>query len=116
MLYGTVVGNLGRDAELRVTSGGKSVLNFSVAAKNGRDKENAIWVRCALWGTRGEKLQEHLKKGTKVTCMGVISTREYEGKTQVECDVQELVLGGSAQGQAHTAKRPSDESDSENPF
>lgn len=94
MLYATAIGNLGRDAELRTIPSGKQVLNFSVACKNGREKDSTIWVRCALWGARGEKIVQYLLKGVHVTCIGVLSTREYEGKTQHEMDVQEIVWTG----------------------
>lgn len=89
MIYSTVIGNLGRDAELRSAPDGKPVLNFSVATR-GKKKEDTIWVRCAVWGTRAEKIREYLTKGTRVTAIGRMTTREYEGKTNLELDVQEV--------------------------
>jgi single-strand DNA-binding protein len=97
MIHATVIGNLGRDAELRVVGSGKSVCNFSVAAK-GRDKAApATWVRAALWGARGEKVAQYLTKGTRVAVSGTLSTRERDGKTYVELDVAELELLGDKQ-------------------
>ncbi len=89
MIAATVCGNLGKDAEFSVTPNGKEVLNFSIAAK-GKSKEDTIWVRGAMWGARGKAIQQYLTKGTKVTAVGKLTTREYEGKTYLELDVQEI--------------------------
>jgi len=95
MIHATVIGNLGKNAELRHTQGGKSVLNFSVASR-GRSKEDPpTWVRGALWGARGEKVSQYLTKGTRVAISGALTTREHNGKTYLELDVQELELLGS---------------------
>lgn len=114
MIYGTVIGNLGGAAETKTISTGKLVTNFSIAAKNGRDKDATVWVRCALWGARGEKVAQYLEKGTRVTVMGVITTREHNGKTYVECDVQELALqGGGPKDSSRTVRN--DTADDEPP-
>lgn len=95
MIAATVCGNLGKDAELKMTQGGKAVCNFSVAteARVGGEKVTT-WVRCAMWGVRAEKVAKFLTKGTKVAAMGTICTREYQGKTYLECDVSEVALMG----------------------
>lgn len=94
MIHATVIGNLGRDAEVRMTTGGKAVCNFTIAAR-GRDKNaEATWVRCALWGARGEKVSSYLKKGGRVAVSGTLTTSEYEGKSRLELDVSELELLG----------------------
>jgi single-strand DNA-binding protein len=95
MINANIVGNLGKDAELRTTSGGKVVCGFSVAS-TGRDKATT-WVRCSVWGARGEKLSGYLTKGTKVAVSGTLSTREHDGKTYLELDVAELELCGGGQ-------------------
>lgn len=110
MIHCTVIGNLGADAEMRVTPAGKSVLNFRIAAR-GRDKDApATWVRCALWGSRGEKVSQYLTKGGRVAVSGVLSTSEYNGKLQLDLDVSELELLGDKRPQeeaqpARTARR-----------
>lgn len=97
MIHATAIGNLGRDAELKHIPSGKAVLSFSVAAA-GRSKDQTTWVRCSLWGARGEKLAQHLTKGSRVGVSGTLSTREHDGKTYVELDVQEIeLLGGNRQ-------------------
>ena len=95
MISAMVIGNLGRDAELKTVSGGKVVCNFSVAAegRTGKDKVTT-WVRCALWGVRGEKVAQYLKKGTCVAVDGSLTTREYNDKTYLELDVHEVQLVG----------------------
>lgn len=97
-IHATVIGHLGRDAESKVTPGGKSVCNFNIGANNPRDKTATTWVRCALWGARGEKLASYLTKGARVAAVGTLIAREYEHngqrKTSVELDVSELELLG----------------------
>ena len=105
MIYATVIGNIGSDAELKTIGSGKSVANFSVAAKNGRKDEAPAWVRCAIWGERAQKLKEYLTKGKSVTAMGVLTRREHEGKTYLELDVQEIALqGGKSDGKPARSK------------
>ena len=95
----TVTGNLGRDAKVSST-GGSSVANFSVAAKSGYgDREQTIWIDCALWGQRAEgKLVDYLKKGQQVCVSGEMGTREHEGKTYITMRVDKLTLCGGRDG------------------
>lgn len=96
----TIAGRLGKDAEIRTTSGGKSVASFSVADDQGRDK-GAIWWNCQLWGERGEKLAQYLRKGSQVTVSGTVSEREYEGKKYYDVRVNDVALqGGRQDGEA----------------
>lgn len=112
----TIIGRLGRNAELRHTSGGDSVLAFSVAEDVGfGPNKRTQWVNCSLFGRRAEgKLGEHLKKGQQVVVFGVVSLREYTGrdggaKASLNCYVTDVILVGSkrdsaapaAQGEAH---------------
>lgn len=113
MIYATVVGNLGGDAELRSVNG-KSVVNFNVAAKNGFKKDAPpAWVRVAVWGERAPGLAEYLKKGRPVTAIGQLSRREHEGKTYLELDAKEVALqGGKVEA---TGKSPPADPDEEPP-
>lgn len=96
----TIAGRLGKDAEIRTTPAGKSYAKFSVADDQGRDK-NAIWWDCALWGERGEKLAQYLRKGSQVTVSGTVSEREYEGKKYYDVRVNDVALqGGRQDGEA----------------
>ena len=81
-----LVGNLGRDVELRYTTGGNAVANFSLATtetwndKSGTRQEKTEWHRVVLWGKQAESLQEYLTKGKQVYLEGRLQTREYDGK------------------------------------
>lgn len=96
MWNGVVRGNLGRDAELRETSGGP-VCAFSVAHSDRRSDET-VWIRCSLWGKRGEALVRHLTKGTSVVVVGEHRLREHDGRTYIELDVQSLDFAGRKDG------------------
>lgn len=78
-----IMGNLTRDAELREVRADLSVANFTVAVNDRRRGSDGEWVddpvfvRCALFGTRGEKLAPYLKKGTKVAVDGRLRYSSY---------------------------------------
>lgn len=98
----TIVGNIGRDAELRYTPQGIAVCQFSVAVSE-RGNEDTTWYKCSLWRERGEKLHEWLKKGKQVYVEGKLKFEAYmdkEGKPQaapvIDVNVIEL-LGGRAE-------------------
>lgn len=75
----TIVGNVGGDPALRTTPKSQ-VLSFSVADTHWRTKETT-WFKIEMWGARGEKVSELLKKGMKVTVIGEMRSEEYEAKT-----------------------------------
>lgn len=93
-------GNLGSDAEVRYTADQKAITSWSVALRSGFGKsEKTSWVRCTLFGDRGVKLAEYLKKGTQVAVSGELSLNEYtnkqgESKASLECNVNNLTLIG----------------------
>ena len=104
-----LVGNLGRDAELRYTPGGSAVAKFSLATtekwndKSGGQQERTEWHNIDLWGKQAESLTEYLRKGKQVYIEGRLQTDEYTDKegikrksTRVRCD--KVVLLGSAGG------------------
>ena len=106
MIYATVSGNVGGDAELK-NVGGHEVLNFSVAADSGfGDRKTTIWFGCAIWGARGAKLQQYIRKGSKVTVIGELSQREYNGKTYLELRVADIKLQDSQGGQGMPSPAP----------
>ena len=125
-------GNLGNKAEQRYTQGGDSIVSFSVAVKSGfGDKAVTTWVRCTMFGKRGESVLPYLNKGQLVGVSGEFSAREWDDKegqkrTSVEVRVNDLtLLGGkseSQQDQRQTPKQPTktvshgDELDSDVPF
>ncbi|MEZ4280188.1 MAG: single-stranded DNA-binding protein [Myxococcota bacterium] len=81
-----LVGNLGRDPELRKTQNGQAVCNFTLATseawtdKNGERVERTEWHRIVAWGRVGELCHQYLAKGRTVYVEGRIQTREWEDK------------------------------------
>lgn len=91
----SITGNLGRDCEVKQL-GGSTVCNFSVAVKTGYgDREQTIWVDCALWGKQAEgRLPDYLKKGQMVATSGELSTHEADrGKVylKLRCNSVDLI-------------------------
>lgn len=110
MNIGTFAGRLGRDGEVRTTPSGKQVLNFSLAVDTfgGGDKKETLWVACAVWGERADKLAPFMTKGKQVTVSGDIGLRSYttqagESRAEITCNVQRLTLRGGAE---KAAERP----------
>lgn len=82
-----LVGNLGRDAELRYTPGGAAVASLRLATseswsdKNtGQRQEHTEWHSVDLWGKRAEALQQYLTKGLKIYVEGSLRTRQWEDR------------------------------------
>jgi single-strand DNA-binding protein len=96
----SATGNIGSDAEVRHTADGTVITSWSVAVSSGYGKnEKTNWVRCSLFGKRGETLAQYLKKGTQVGVNGEISLNEYEAKdgsikTTLELNVSNVTLLG----------------------
>jgi single-strand DNA-binding protein len=71
-----IVGNLGRDPEMRYTPGGQAVTNFSVAtnrqytSSDGSPVKETVWFRVSAWGKTAETCNQYLKKGSKVLVEG----------------------------------------------
>lgn len=97
----TIAGRLGKDAVLRKTNGGDSVLGFSVATDDGYgENKRTIWFDCSVWGKRADALAKHLVKGSVVAVAGDLSTREHEGKTYLTVRVSELTMQGGGERKA----------------
>jgi single-strand DNA-binding protein len=112
-----LVGNLGRDAELRYTPGGAAVAKFSLATtekwtdKSGSLQERTEWHNIDLWGKQAETLNEYLRKGKQVYIEGRLQTDEYTDKegikrktTRVRCD-RVVLLGGGGGGSRSGSER-----------
>ena len=83
-----IIGNLGRDPEMRYTPSGRAVTEFSVAVTHStRDQatgewsdEQTDWFRVTVWGDRAERTAEQFRKGNRVFVEGRFRTREFERK------------------------------------
>ena len=61
----SAVGRIGRDAEVRYTQSGTALTVFPLAVDDGiGDKKVTTWIDCAMWGERGTKIAEHIRKET----------------------------------------------------
>ena len=94
-----IIGNLGRDPELRFTPNGKAVASFTVAVSRvGRDAqgertEETEWFRVVAWERLAETCNEFLKKGMKVYVEGRLQTRKYTDREGQERTSVEIVAG-----------------------
>lgn len=80
-----LIGNLGRDPELRYTKSGQAVANFSLATsdsftKDGQKEERTEWHRIVAWGKTAELCTQYLSKGRSVYIEGQLRTRDWEDK------------------------------------
>ena len=81
-----VIGNLGRDPEMRYTPNGQSVTSFSVASNRtyttsaGERREETEWFNVSAWGKLGELCNQYLTKGRQVYVEGRLSSRSYQGQ------------------------------------
>lgn len=95
MLKVIIAGRLGKNAEHRKLQNGTDVCSFSVATDVGwGDNKHTVWVDVAKFGKGAEGLTRYLTKGTSVTVVGDLSTREHEGKTYLNCRADDIALQG----------------------
>ncbi len=105
-----LIGNLGRDPELRFTRDGQGVANFTLATnerwrdKDGQNQERTEWHRIVVWGKQAENCAQYLQKGRSCYIEGRIQTREWEDKEGNKRQTTEIVaqnvtfLGGRGEG------------------
>lgn len=95
-----LVGNLGRDPEVRTTQSGTKVCNLSIATseswkdkQSGERKEKSEWHRVVLFNERlVEVAEKYLKKGSKIYLEGALQTRKWTDKDGSEKFTTEIVL------------------------
>src|SRR5260221_6123609 len=114
-----LVGNLGRDAELRYTPGGAPVATLNLATTevwndktSGQKQEKTEWHRIVLWGKSAESLSEYLTKGKQIYVEGRLQTRKWQDKdghdkytTEIRGD-RIVLLGGGGGGGGMGGARP----------
>jgi single-strand DNA-binding protein len=92
-----LVGNLGRDPEIRYTKDGQAVANFTLAtsesftSRDGKREERTEWHRIVVWGKTAENCAQYLAKGRTVYIEGRIQTREWEDKEGQKRKTTEVV-------------------------
>ena len=84
-----VVGNVGRDAEMRYTPSGAAVASFSVAtnrqytASSGEQVKETVWFRISAWGKQAEVCNQYVKKGMKVLVEGRLNADPNTGGPRI---------------------------------
>ncbi|MCB0101100.1 MAG: single-stranded DNA-binding protein [Anaerolineales bacterium] len=84
-----IVGNLGKDPEMRYTPSGQAVTSFSVAtsrqytAGNGEQVKETVWFRVSAWGKTAEVCNQYLKKGSKVLVEGRLTPDKTTGGPRI---------------------------------
>jgi single-strand DNA-binding protein len=113
-----IVGNLGRDPEVRYLPEGGAITNISVATtdtwkdKSGEKQERTEWHRVAFFGKLAEIAGEYLKKGSQVYVEGALRTRKWQDKEGKERYTTEIVadrmqmLGSRGGGSEPMAREP----------
>jgi single-strand DNA-binding protein len=108
-----LVGNLGRDPEMRYMPSGDALASFSIATtdswkdKNGQKQERTEWHRISMFGKQAEIAGEYLKKGSSVYIEGRLQTRKWQDKEGNERQTTEVVadrmqmLGGRGGGNTY---------------
>jgi single-strand DNA-binding protein len=93
----TVIGNLGRDPEMRYTTGGQAVTSFSLAATrpwtsaDGERQDTTEWFNVVSWGSLAEICNQYLSKGRRVYIEGELRTRGWEQSNGMKHFRTELV-------------------------
>ena len=112
-----LIGNLGKDPEIRNTPGGTAVANFSIATsekfkdKNGERQERTEWVRCTVWGKQAESAAKYLEKGRQVYVEGSLRTESWDDKETgqkryaTKVQVQKVVFLGGGKGGGEGGER-----------
>lgn len=115
-----LIGNLGRDPEVRYIPNGDAVANLNIATtdkwkdKGGETQEHTEWHRVSFFGRQAEICGEYLKKGSAVYVEGSLRTRKYTDKEGVERYATEIrgdrmqMLGGRSGGSTDSMPRDMD--------
>lgn len=111
-----IVGNLGKDPEMRYTQDGKAIANLTVATseswkdKNtGEKREKAEWHKVTFFDKLAEIVGKYLKKGSKIYLEGKLQTRKWQDKDGQDRYTTEIVgsemkmLGGKSEGESRAA-------------
>jgi len=121
-----LVGNLGKDPEVRFTNNGSAVARFPIATsevwndRDGNRQERTEWHNIIVWGKQGEHCGQYLAKGRQVYVEGSIRSRSYDDKSGNKRYVTEIVAqrvqflggGGGTRLAQQTDSAPADDTQS----
>lgn len=127
-----LIGNLGRDPEVKYTQNGTAVANLSIATneawtdKSGEKQERTEWHRVVVWGKQAEICGQHLTKGKQVFVEGSLQTRSWDDRDgnkryTTEIRASRILMLGRPEGTRTEAEVPAPEAgpemtDDEVPF
>src|SRR5205085_11774493 len=122
-----LIGNLGRDPELQVTSDGTPVTKFSLAvsrsynSSTGERKEETEWFNIVAWRNLAERCEKYLHKGSKVYIEGRITQRKYTDRdgiqrTAVDVNASEMEILTPKSATVGAGSYAGNSSDSDDPF
>ena len=115
----TLIGNVGKDPEIRYQPSGEAVANFSLATSttwtdktSNEKKENTEWHRCNAWGRLADVVGQYVKQGSKIYVEGELRTRKWEkdGVTHYTTEIrvgQMILLGSKGGGDASSTSSAS---------
>ena len=122
----TIIGNLGRDPEIKTIPSGQKVASFSLACsekytKDGQKVEKTEWINCKAWGKLAEIIEKYVKKGNQIYVEGKLETQTFEKdgvkRYKTEIVVQNmLMLGGKNEGSNDAPNEYSQPSQNYNPM
>ena len=109
-----LVGHVGGEPELNVTTNGTSVLKFSLAVNTGfKERSKVTWYKCSFFGKRADSVAPYVSKGKNIMVSGEPELNEWtndEGKkfTNIQVNVNDLTLLSSGQQQEQSGNRSPD--------
>lgn len=92
-----LLGNLGKDPEIRVIEGGRKVASFPLATtesykdKDGNRVENTEWHNVQFWGAQADVIEKYVKKGNPIYVEGKIRSRSYDDKDGIKRYITEII-------------------------
>ena len=96
----TIIGNMGRDAEIRSMQNGDKVANISVGCserwkdKDGNRQERTEWIRVVVFGKLAEIVESYTRKGSKIAVVGKMQTRKWQDSHGTDRYTTEVVVSG----------------------
>ncbi len=118
--YTIIIGNVGRDPELRYTPAGRAVCDFSVAVSRkwtdrttGEAREETTWFHVSAWGTLAETCNEYVRKGMQIMVSGEIEASAFVGqdgaaRASLDLTARDVQFLGSRDAAREPAPREAD--------
>ena len=90
----SLMGRLTSDVELKTTSSGKSVANFTLAINkfSTKDHPESSFIDCVAWSGTAELIAKYFKKGQKLVVVGRLETRTFEDKNNTKRKITEVIV------------------------